>query len=207
MSPRAFAAGAAGALLLLSPAVPAASRPTDGSVVIASAYGRNESLHAYTFALAVHMRMRHFPWLRFHMDGTGTYERGQKYVVHFTNAPRFAGNVRDIDLSIIDPSMWPGRYRYTEAGERDGDTLFALAAVDDASLKDATVALNPNTGAHWADVHYTDGTHIHMTVGSVDFRGFLLPVNLTADVDYSGMPLAADARFSDYSFSADPGAR
>jgi hypothetical protein len=186
------------AILLLSNV--AAAPATDGSVVIAAAYGRNESLHAYTFHMGIAMAMRHFPWLHFRMDGTGEYERGQRYVVHFTGGPPLiASKIHDVDLSMIDPTMWAGRYRYVETGEQDGDTIFSLEAVDDPKLQSASVALNPIDGARWVDATYSDGTHIHMTVNSNDKFGYLLPESVSATVDYPHMPLAADAEFSDYS--------
>ena len=58
------------------------------------------------------------------------------------------------------------------------------------------------TVAHWVDASYSDGTHIHMTVGSDDVQGFSLPTTLNADVDRPHMPLSADATFHDYVISS-----
>ena len=193
-------AAVAGALLLpIANAAP--TRAMDGATVIAAAYGRNDSLRNYTFQMDVAMVMRHFPWLHFHMKGDGIYERGSRYEVHFSSMPWFASKVsHNVDLSMIDPSMWPKHYRYYEIAEQGGDTVFALQALTDNSLKAATVALNSTSGAHWVDANYSDGTHIHMNVNSNDLSGFLLPETLTATVDYPHMPLSADADFTQYSF-------
>lgn len=158
---------------------------------------------SYTFRLGVDMAMRTFPWLHFRLEGLGDYRRGDHYVVHITKKPSFAEKVQDIDLSMIDPSMWQHRYRYRITGQQDGDTIFALESLTKKStLTSATVAMNPVSGAHWVDVSYSDGTHVHMVITSNAVSGFLLPTTMIADVNYPHMfPLSADASFTDYSFT------
>ena len=197
---------ATGTLVAQGVGAAASQRPTPNlAPVIAAAYGRNDALQSYTFQVSINMAMRHFPWLRFKMEGVGDYLRGDHYLVHLTKKPGFASKMKDIDLSMIDPTMWPKRYRYEKSGEQDGDTLFALQSTQKPnSLQAATVALNPALGAQWVDVTYTDGTHIHMNVTSDTIFGFLLPTTLTADVNYPHMsPLSADASFSNYAIT-DP---
>lgn len=201
---RAVAAFATGTLLVsgTGAAAPAAA----GARKIAAAVDRNEALQGYTFHLNIDMAMRTFPWLHFKMEGLGDYRRGDHYVVHLTKKPSFAEKMHDIDLSMIDPSMWPNRYSYKQTGVKDGDAIFALEGLKDRStLKSADVALNPVSGAHWVDANYADGMHIHMTIASNDVAGFLLPATLNADVDYPHMfPLSADASFSNYSITDPP---
>jgi hypothetical protein len=192
-------AALAGALLPLL-CVPAPVQAASGASIVAAACARNDALSSYTFHLNVAMAMRHFPWLHFRMEGVGEYRRGERYKVHFTKMPPFAGKIHDIDLSMIDPSMWPGRYTYEEIAKQDGNAVFALQGIDGNSLKEATVALSPDGGPQWVDVTYDDGTHIHMKINSNDLDGFLLPSSLDADVDYPHMPLSANANFTDYSF-------
>ncbi len=192
-----MAASTGGSIALLASSAP--TRANDlGAPVIATAYERNDALAAFTFHANIAMVMRHFPWLHFRMGGLSDYRRGDHYVLHLTNRPPFASKMPDIDLSMIDPNMWPNRYRYTEITRRDGDTLFTLQAIGDSTLKSATVAVNPISGAHWVDATYAEGTHIHIVVSSNVVDGFLLPVSLTADVDCPHMPLSADAAFTDY---------
>jgi hypothetical protein len=186
---------AAGALfVLVTSANP--TQATPGSIVVAAAYSRNAMLRTYTFQVDVAMVMRHFPWLHFHLRGDGRYSRpGKQYVVHFTEMPFFAKNFHDIDLSVIDPTLWPKRYRYRVTNLKGNDTIFD---VEGAGLRGATVALNPHSGVDWADVTYSDGTHVHVIVSSSQVDGFLLPSALNASVDYAKMPLAAKAAFMDY---------
>jgi hypothetical protein len=196
-------AAAAGALLLLlSSAVP--GRAADGSTLVALVSARNESLSHYTFHMNVAMVMRHFPWLHFRMGGVGKYDRAHaSYAVHFTSVPWFAKKAHDIDLSMIDPSLWDGKYDYHVVGMQGSDTIFSLKSTDGDDIKSATVAINPNSGVQWTDVTYGDGTHIHLTVGSQSIDGFLLPSALTAQVDYGKMPLSASADITDYDFDSN----
>ncbi len=175
--------------------------PDEGSAVLASASTRNLGLQSFTFHADIAMAMRHFPWLHFHVKGTGDYRRGDHYVLRLSGGLPFSSGMHEIDLSMIDPSMWTHRFRYHAVGENDGDTLFALQALHDPTLKTATVAVTPYSGAHWVDAAYSDGTHIHMTVATDDVQGFLLPATLDADVDRPHMPISADATFNDYVIS------
>jgi len=176
--------------------------PDDSAAVLATAAMRNVGLQSFTFHADVAMAMRHFPWLHFHIEGTGDYKRNDHYVLTLGNGLPFASGVHQIDLSMIDPSMWPHRYRYRDAGEQNGDSIFTLAPITNLSLKTATVAVSPVSGAQWVDADYTDGTHIHMTVNSDDVQGFLLPATLSAEVDRPHMPLSADATFEDYAIDS-----
>jgi hypothetical protein len=173
--------------------------PPEGSPVIAAAYSRNDSLQSYTFEVDVAMAMRHFPWLHFHIQGDGVYERGRRYVVHFTKMPFFAPQPRDVDLSMLDPAMWPGLYTFEAAPSENGnDTIFTLHSIKDESLEEALVTMSPLAGTERVDATYHDGTHIAMTVASNDSDGYLLPTKITAKIDYGSTPLSADADFTHY---------
>ena len=201
----AFAAAATGTLVA-SGAVAATTPVPSGARVIAAAYGRNDALQGYTFQMNIDMAMKTFPWLHFKMEGLGEYRRGDHYIVHLTKKPSFAEKMHDIDLSMIDPNMWPSRYTYQQTGEKDGDAIFTLQGLKkQTTLKSATVALNPASGAHWVDANYADGMHVHMTIASNDLAGYLLPATLNADFDYPHMfPLSADASFSNYNITDPP---
>ena len=198
---KAVAAGFGGGLLMVITMNAPTGATNVAAPILAASAQRNDAIASFTFHADIAMRMQHFPWLHFHMQGYGDYQRGDHYVVHLTGG-MFASKVHQIDLSMIDPALWPGRYRHTIIAQRDGDTLFSLQAIQDPSLQSATVALSPIYGPQWVDATYSQGMHIHMVVSSNNVDGFLLPVALTADVDYPHMPLVADADFTDYSINA-----
>lgn len=198
----AVAGGASLVLLALVPAGRAsAAAPSTGLP-----FDTEPDPPSYTFQLDVAMKMRSFPWLHFHIQGIGIYQPGQSYSVHFTKIPWFAPRQQhDADLSMIDPLMWPKRYTYTQIGERDGNALFALHALNDASLINATVGIGPHGCARTLDATYNDGTHIQSAVTLNKVGPFLLPTTMNATIDESGMAFTADADFTNYTFgSAQP---
>jgi hypothetical protein len=171
------------------------------SVSAALPLERSPAPPGYSFRLDVAMAMRHFPWLHFHMAGDGVYEPGVSYVVHFTKVPWFVPQGHhDCDLAMLDPLMWPSRYLYEETGERDGNKLFALHAINDPTLREATVAIGPDGSARSADATYIDGTHIESQLTSSNVGGFVLPVKMTATIDEPHLALSANADFKDYDF-------
>jgi hypothetical protein len=177
----------------------ALSRSDDCGAIIAAVDARNANLPNFTFHADVAVKMHHFPWLRFHLSGDGTYERGNRYWVHFTQMPFFAKQVHDIDLSMLDPTLWPKNYTYTAVGIDGDDAVFALQALHDPNLAKAQVALN-DQGADWVDATYNDGMHIHMTVKPAQTGAYLLPVKMDVSIDYPHMPLSANADFTNYQF-------
>lgn len=147
------------------------------------------------------MAMRHFPWLHFHMDGEGEYLPGQSYLVHFTNVPWFfPKDHHDIDLSMLDPSMWPKHFVAQQIGQHNGETTFALHALSDPTLKGAIVTLGPYGHARRVDTTYQDGSHITMNVTETTIAGFLVPQTLTADINEPHLALSCNADFKDYDF-------
>lgn len=196
-----YSFGAVLAILLCSAPASANCNGNAGSI---GAFERNAALPGYTFNVDVAMAMRHFPWLRFHVKGVGKYEPGKSYVIHFTELPWFAPQAaHDTDLSMLDPALWPSRFLYEQAGEDNGNTLYALRAIDDPKLKSATVALGPKFCAREVQAAYTDGTQIKMNVNFSQVNGFLLPATLTADIDEPHLPMRANAEFTNYTFDSD----
>lgn len=157
----------------------------------------------YTFDMDVAMRMHHFPWLRFSMQGSGEYTPGQSYKVNFTRTPWFVPKQPNgTDLSMIDPLLWPQRYTFAQIGVHDGMTMYSLHALNDPTLQGATVGIGQRFCARTVDANYTNGTHIHMKITPALVNGFLLPQTVSADIDEPHLSMSADAAFTNYAFSA-----
>lgn len=190
------------ALLVLSSmtTAPAAVDPA-----LVAARNRNPSLRAYTFHADVAMQMQTFPWLRFHLDGTGNYERGRRYDIQFDRTPVFARNIKSIDLSALDPTMWPKRYFVSVEGQRDGMTTFLLRTREtDPSnpnpLVAADVTLDGNDATRTVDLHYESG-EIQMNLTPANTEGYQLPATFDVIVRLPGKNLNAHAAFTDYSIT------
>lgn len=187
-------------VVALSVFLTGAISPTDDcTAIIAAVDARNSTLPNFTFHADVAVKMHHFPWLGFHLSGDGTYEKGNRYWVHFTQMPFFAKQVHDIDLSMLDPTLWPKNYTYDAVGIDGDDAIFDLQALHDPNLEQARVALN-NQGADWVDATYKDGMHIHMAVTSGQNGSYVLPSKMDVSIDYPHMPLSATANFNAYNF-------
>lgn len=172
------------------------------SLALAQASQRNPSLTAYSFHFDAAMAMKHFPWLHFHLAGDGEYIRGERYVVDFTQTPFFARNVKQVDLSPLDPSMWAKQYSVSIAAQSDGTTTFCLHKLhpdpqDQHPLVDALVTLDAQHATRDVVLHYSDG-QIHLVLSPAETQGYRLPASFTADINMPGENLTAQANFSDY---------
>ncbi len=176
------------------------------SVILAEASSRNPSLDAYSFHLDAAMAMKHFPWLHFHMAGTGQFVRGERYVVNFTQQPFFARSVKQVDLSPLDPSMWSKRYIVSVVSSRDGVTTFLLQPREPDRqnpnpLTAALVTLDAQQSTRDVILRYASG-QIHLILTPAETHGYRLPASFTADIDMPGEALSARAEFSDYAIAS-----
>ena len=67
-------------------------------------------MRSYSFALHVDFALRTFPYLRFHLDGTGSYQRPDLYSIHFRNVPWFGKGFENIKMDPLEPVTWPQTY-------------------------------------------------------------------------------------------------
>lgn len=187
------------AVVLLVGAPAAACMTTDERLGTAL---HDQAPPSFTFIVDVAMRMRSFPWLGFHMEGLGKYEPGKSYTVHFDKLPWFSPRKEhDADLSMLDPSMWPTRFTYQQAGEENGNTLFDLRALEDPTLTSAEVGVGPKGCARQVKAAYNDGTQIQMNVKFSPVDGFMLPASLTANIKVPLASFSANGEFKNYSFA------
>lgn len=179
---------------------PAATRAATTSE--AACASRNPSLTEYTFDMNVAMRMRHFPWLRFGLVGNGRYVRGQSHVVDFTQTPFFAKGFKQVDLSPLDPCIWPHLYTVSSLGERDGTTAFLLRPLkldpqEKNPLIEALVTLDSDYATRDVILHYANGS-ITLTLTPASILGYRLPADADVSIDMPGRSLSAHADFTNY---------
>lgn len=181
--------------------------PASVDPAIVAARDHNPSLKAYTFNADVAMQMTTFPWLRFHLHGTGDYQRGRRYDIQFDRTPFFARNVKSIDLSALDPTMWPHRFIVNVENQNDGMTTFLLRArkidpTDPNPLVAADVTLDPNEATRNVDLHYKSG-EIQMNLTPGDMQGYQLPMSFDVMVRLPGQTMNAHAAFSNYTITQE----
>ncbi|MBV8148283.1 MAG: hypothetical protein JO092_04265 [Candidatus Eremiobacteraeota bacterium] len=151
------------------------------------------------------MRMRHFPWLRFHMAGTGQYERGREYSVTFTQRPSFAKGFENVDLSAFDPSMWSRYYTVQYTGSQGGASSFVLRPLrDDAQqanpLRQALVSLDSQYATRSVELQYASGD-IDLEVTPARIGPYRLPITSDVTINLPGHDLSAHAEFSNYALT------
>jgi hypothetical protein len=163
---------------------------------------RNPSLVEYTFDMNVALRMRHFPWFRFSIAGNGHYVRGQAHIVRFTKMPVFARGFHQIDLSPLDPCMWPNSYVASLDGTRGGMTTFLLRPKrvdpqDKNPMVEALVTLDAEDSTREVTLHYARGS-ITLALTPAAVGEYRLPSNADVTIDMPGQSLSAHADLSDY---------
>jgi hypothetical protein len=187
--------------LLICVGVSASARPQHSAYALAC--NRNRSLAAYTFHMNVALAMHHFPWLHFHISGTGQNVRGRRYVVRFTKMPFFARGLHTIDLSALDPSMWQSRYTVRLVTRRGSMTMFSLLPRGTGKerqnqLRVAYVTLDANYATRSVALYYLNGGSITLDLSPGSTSGYWLPATVVAQIDMPGEVLSAHATLTDY---------
>lgn len=164
---------------------------------------RNPSLSAYTFHMNVTLAMQHFPWLHFHIAGTGQNVRGRRYMVRFNKMPFFARGFENVDLSALDPRMWRSKYIVRLISQTDTTTIFSLrprgaGQVQKSQLTNALVTLDRRYATRSVALHYANGGTITLDLTPESTFGYWLPATGEAQIDMPGEVLSAHATMTGY---------
>ena len=196
---RAFAA------LLASVALLAEGPSDDAARIFAVSGERTSAVRSYTFALHVDFALRTFPYLKIHLDGTGSYERPDLYSIHFRNVPWFAKGFENIKMDPLVPMTWPETYDVTSI-EHDGDR--AILEMHDrihGHVKGVHAELDDD-GLRQVAWSYENGGRIVVTVTPTHIDGYPVPQNEDAEIQVPGYHIVAHATFDEYKLVTDPGA-
>lgn len=150
--------------------------------------------------------MIHFPWLHFHLAGSGRYVRGETHVVDFTSVPFFARGFNKVDLSALDPCIWPRFYTIRALDSSNGLSAFSLRPrkidpQDENPLVEAVVMLDSAFSTREVVLHYANGS-ITLDLTPAFVQGYRLPVSGEASIDLPGRSLRAHADFTNYTIVA-----
>ncbi len=96
--------------------VPAPSAPTVAAVLDALAASPDQP-QAYKASVALHVRMRVFPFIRLTLHGDSWYKRPGLYRFVFRGVPLVAKAFSDMKYDLGDPARWPERYEVAFAPE------------------------------------------------------------------------------------------
>jgi hypothetical protein len=190
------------AALVASLALLAEGPPDEAARVFATTGARTSAVRSYTFNLHVDFKLKTFPYLAVHLDGTGKYERPNLYSIHFRNVPWFGKGFENVKMDPLVPSTWPATYDVVSlmrSGERsiiemkdrtDGHVRGVHAEIDDDGLRQVK----------WT---YLNGGVIRVEVNPKHVEGYPVPETEDADIQVPGYHVTAHARFEDYKLITD----
>ena len=187
-----------------TPAV-AAYRPAAMSAddVVAHIAERNQELDTYAAHVRVEFRLRSFPYLREHLDGTAYFKRPSKYEVVFKRVPSYAKGFSHLSADLADASSWGQRFHMSIVGTRDidgrHDLVLRLVQRVRGQIDHQDVAVNPQLWEVDAmEYHYYNGGTISMQQHFENIGGFRLITSLDAQIQIPYVKALAHADYTDY---------
>ena len=186
-----------GAIFLL-----AEGPPDEATRVIQMASERSAAVKYYTFALHVDFALRTFPYVGFHLDGRGRWERPDLYSVSFRNVPWFAKGFENIKMDPLEPQTWPNDYdivSVTQTGSRHHLDMRDKTA---GHLKGIRAELD-DEGLRRVQWLYLNGGKITVDINPIDVDGIPVPGTEQAEIQLPGYHIVAKARFDDYKIVTD----
>ena len=190
------------ATLMASLALLAEGPPDEAARVFATTGARTSAVRSYTFNIHVDFKLKTFPYIAVHLDGTGSYARPDLYSIHFRNVPWFGKGFENVKMDPLEPVTWPATY-----------DVVSLAHAGDRSI----VEMKDRTNGHVRGVHaeidddglrqvqwsYVNGGIISVNVNPVRVEGIPVPKTEDADIQVPGYHVTAHAQFDDYKLVTD----
>ncbi len=203
----------AGALFSCSPLIAVALTPApsaspvlgisadQASKAISKIYARNAAVKSYSFDASVHIKLHRFPWLSFHLDGHGIYERHGQYRIQFYNVPWWARGFDHFDLASLDPTTWIKQYDVSSVSQRGDATVVAMKdpRASDLSGIEATMDGAGVRQIKWL-YNYGGYVDLRVTPGSAQY---ILPSAEDAEIVTPRMAATAHADFTNYRVVTD----
>jgi len=192
-----------GAAALVAALTLLAEGPPDEAVrVFALTGARTSAVRSYTFGLHVDFALRTFPYLRFHLDGTGKYERPNLYSVHFRNMPLFGKAFENIKMDPLEPVTWPATYDVVSLSHDGERSIVEMKDRTDGHVRGVHAVLDGD-GLRQVQWSYENGGVIRVDVNPVEVDGYPVPQSEDADIQLPGYHVTAHAQFNDYKLVTD----
>jgi hypothetical protein len=192
------------ATLIASLVLLAEGPPDDAARVFATTGARTAAVRSYSFSLHVDFVLRSFPYLRFHLDGTGRYLRPDLYSIHFHSVPWFGKGFENIKMDPLEPVTWPQTYDVISLAH-DGDrSVFEMKDRVDGHIKGVHAEIDGD-GLRAVKWSYVNGGAIQVSVNPTHVDGYPVPNTEDADIQLPGYHVTAHATFDDYKLVTDPG--
>jgi anti-anti-sigma regulatory factor len=199
-----IALGALGAFALAPAGRASASDATaTPERLISAVIAQNAYVSSYRAHVSVDFKLRSFPYLTQHLDGTTYYKKPDNFEVVFNNVPSYAKGFDKLYSDIDDPSSWARRFDLSLVGEKKfgdhSDVVIRLVQKVRGMIDHEDVAIDPERSHIDAmEWYYYNGGTIAMTqefarIGSCDV---LAKQHATIHIPF--VHAAADASYTNY---------
>lgn len=106
---------------LLAPAAVSAQETTSIDAVLARLATDPHLPDAYSASVALHVKLRVFPFISLTLHGNSSFKRPGLYHFVFRGVPRAADKFNDLRYDLGDPDSWAQRYELSFAPESTAD--------------------------------------------------------------------------------------
>jgi hypothetical protein len=197
---RTVAAVLAAACLCL---VPLTASPQDApsvSGVLAALAASPDQPEQYKASVALHVRMRVFPFIRMTLHGDSWYKRPGIYRFVFRGVPVIARAFSDMKYDLGNPAQWPDRYEIAFAPQSTAAVpVLRLTPKSPVMVKSLEVTLDPVRGridkAVWSR---NDGGVITLVQTYAPVAGHAFVAKQTATINLPRMKADLEADYADF---------
>lgn len=179
---------------------PAAAPPAVAAMLETLAASADQP-SAYEASVALHVRLRVFPFIRMTLHGTSMFKRPGLYRFVFRGVPVVAKAFSDMKYDLGDPARWPERYAVTLAPQSTAQRpVLRLTPKTPVLVKALDVTIDPERGhilhAVWSR---NDGGTIALTqTFAAGPAGRAVVTRQDATIDLPRMKASLAAEYADF---------
>lgn len=188
------------ALFALVPWPSAAQEAPSVPAVLAALASSPDQPDAYKASVALHVRLRVFPFIRMTLHGDSWYKRPGLYRFVFRGMPLVARAFSAMKYDLGDPARWPERYEIAFAPEStDEAPVLRLTPKTPGLVKTLDVTLDPAHGRILRAVWLRkDGGTIVLTQSYAAATGHAVVEKQLATINLPRMKAELEADYADF---------
>jgi len=180
-----------------------AAQSTSPEELVRHVIAQNADMQSYEAHVSVDLKLRSFPYVSQHLDGTTYYKRPDNFEVVFEKVPTYAKGFDKLYSDIDDPTSWAKRFDLSAAGEvtvgKHRDVLIRLVQKVRGQIDHEEVAIDPVAGRIDAMTwHYYNGGTISMTQEFERVGSFMVLSKQHATIHIPFVHASAEATYRDY---------
>jgi hypothetical protein len=176
--------------------------PDEAARVFATTGARTAAVRSYTFSLHVDFKLKTFPYIAVHLDGTGKFERPDLYSIHFRNVPWFGKGFENVKMDPLEPVTWPQTYDVVSLAHAGNRAIVEMKDRTDGHVKGVHAEIDDD-GLRQVQWSYVNGGKIRVDVNPKEIDGIPVPKSEDADIQVPGYHIVAHAEFDDYNLVTD----